>query len=140
MVRLHKLLDEKTQIRRGRRILLNMEITFFAWFAELFGSIVAGLSIFLLHETDKETSKRSAGLIAGVIYNWVVPAAYLINLSDVKLVILDSKLYINITNKFFPHINQVAPIDNIMKGKEIENDEECNPFEKFPEYNIFASI
>ena len=140
MVKLRNLLDDKSKIRRGRRILLNMEITFLAWFVEFVGSILFALSIFLLHESEKETSKRSSGLISGVIYSWIVPAVYLINLSDVKLAILDSKLYLKVTNMFFPHINQVAPIDNIIQGKRTANDEECNPFTKFPEYNIFDGM
>ena len=88
-----------------------MKITFLAWFAEFVGGTMAALSILLLHETDKETSKRSAGLIAWIIYSWIVPAIYLINNTDVKLAILDSKLYVNITNIFFLHINQVVTVD-----------------------------
>ena len=140
MLRLRKLLDEKSKIRRGRRILLNMEITFLAWFAEFVGGTMAAVSIALLHETDKETSKRSAALIAGVIYTWIVPAVYMINSSDVKSAILDSKLYVTITSIIFPHINQVVPVEYKIEDRQNAFDEEFNPFAKFPEYNIFGSI
>ena len=109
MVKLHKLLAASKKIRRRRRIFLNMHISFVAWVIESFGGVAGMLMIFLPHENR---TTRGLQFITGFVYFLVVPCAYLMNSSDVKSVILNNATYLKFTNRFFPRINQIAPVNN----------------------------
>ena len=109
MVRLDKLLAEKSKIRRGRRILLNIHITFLAWIVELIGFIVGFIGLLLQHKTNGPRFLRN---ITGVFYFILVPSTYLINSSNVKSLILDNKLYLTFINKFLPNSLIMLPPDN----------------------------
>ena len=107
MVRLRKLLSDTAKVRRNRRIILNMQVSFLAWLLEFIGGLMAILMIFLPQEND---TTRGLNLLTGVLYLIIVPSAYLINSADVKSAIVDSKPYLAFMNKFAPHsMNQIVP-------------------------------
>ena len=85
-------------------------MTFLAWLIELIGFLISLLIIFLKFGS---ITTRSLQNVTGVIYFVITPSAYLINnYTKVKLYILDSSVYIGITNQFFSHtIHQIVPSD-----------------------------
>ena len=109
MITLRTLLTERKKLRRRRRIFLNIHITFVAWLMEFFGGLAGALMIFLPHENR---TTRGLQLITGFMYFIATPCAYLMNSSDVKSMILDNPIYLKFTNTFFPHINQIVPVNN----------------------------
>ena len=109
MVRLRKLLTNSKKVRRRRRIFLNMHITFVTWLLEFIGGFAGVLMIFLPHENR---TTRGLQLFTGFMYFLIVPSAYLINSSDVKNLIIDNPTYLKFTNRFFPRINQIVPVNN----------------------------
>ena len=109
MVKLRKLLTDSKQIRRRRRILLNIHITIIAWLLEILGSFVTYFMVFLPPENG---TTRGLHFITGVMYFIVVPSVYLMNSSDVKSVILDNKIYMAIVNRLYRRTNQIVPANN----------------------------
>jgi hypothetical protein len=119
MVKLRKLLADSRKIRTRRRIFLNLNITFMSWIAECFGSITWGL---MSYYPQENRTTRGLQCILGVMYMIVIPCSYILNSSDVKKMIIDNRIFLGFTNKFFPRINQVAPAHQY-RDKELQNEE-----------------
>ena len=100
MVRLRKLLPDSSKIRRHRRIVVNLQITFLAWLVEVFGFFLIFLGTFILgHENN--VVNLSMQLLTVIVYFNIMPCIFLINDSDVKAQIIESDWYnrfLNISN------------------------------------------
>ena len=104
MEKLRNLISGDTKARRYRRIVLNLHITYLAWAVESTGFLFGALMTFLQHENNKT---RVLQIVTGIIYFILVPSTYLINSNDIKATMVDSKLYLAYTNKFFPQSTNV---------------------------------
>ena len=89
-------ISEKTKITRHRRTLLIIHITGLAWIVEFFGFAFAALAAILL------PGARILQAIPGLVYFIIAPSAYLINSSDVKAFVMENRLFISFTNKYYP--------------------------------------
>ena len=85
-----------------------MNICITAWIIELLGSFV-GIVVFFSPQEYRTT--MALQILCGIIYNIAVPSTYLINSKDVKKRILDNRIYLSFTNRFFPHVNQILPMN-----------------------------
>ena len=103
---MRKLLADSRKIRRGRRIFLNMNITIMSWITESFGSHIF---VLMSYYPDENRTTRGLQCVCGFMYMIVIPCTYLLNSSDVKKMIIDNRIYLAFINKFYPHINQLAP-------------------------------
>ena len=119
MVKLRKLLTDSRKIRRGRRIFLNMNITIMTWITETFGGHIF---VLMSYYPDENRTTRGLHCILGFMYMIVIPCSYLLNSSDVKKMIIDNRIYLAFTNKFFPNINQLAP-EHRNQDQELQNQE-----------------
>ena len=121
MVKLRKLLSESSKIRRHRRILLNIHITFLAWALEVFGFLVGfTFGMIIGHQNN---STRGVQMILSVIYLIIVPGAHIINSIDVKQRIVQSNIYIGFVNKVYgPLTSKVVPINNVNEPNRIVHD------------------
>ena len=117
MVKLRKLLSDSSKIRRRRCIFLSMNITIISWLTECIGSVAM---TFMIYYPQENRTNRVLLCFIISIYFIIVPCTYLMNSSDVKNRIVENRIYLAITNMFFPHVNQIVPINN--KDKEAEKD------------------
>ena len=118
MVKLHKLLSDKQKIRRRRRIVLSLNITTISWITECVGSIAM---VFLIHYSKDAWMKRILQYCIASIYSIIVPCTYLMKSSDFRKRIVDNPIYIAMTNRLFPHINQIRPINH--NNNEVEQND-----------------
>ena len=109
MVKLRKLLSDSRKIRRRRRIFLAMNITIVSWLTEFFGNIAWGL---MGYYPQENRTTRGLQYILFFMYFIVIPSSYLLNTSDIRKTIVDSRIYLAFTNRFFSHINQIRPANN----------------------------
>ena len=106
---LNKLLNENSKVTRRRRILLNIHITVIAWLLEFIGYLFGFLTTFMLQDND---TMRSFQIISSIIYFNIVPGSYLINSSEIKDFLINSKIYVIFTNTFYSKsINKVMPAE-----------------------------
>ena len=115
MVKLRNLLSDSRKIRRRRLIFLSMNITIISWLTEFVGSIA--ITLMILFPQEKRTTRLLEYLIDS-IYLIIVPCTYLMNSSDVKNRIVDNRIYLAITNRFFTHVNKIVPKNNDDKEAE----------------------
>ena len=112
MLKLRKLLVDKTKIQRHQRILLNIHITVPAWLVESISYIMGSISVFLSQQNNITRGLQS---FAGLIYFVAVPGVYLVNNGYTKSAILDNKLYLALINNVFPSsVQEIAPNDDII--------------------------
>ena len=119
MAKLRTLLSEKDKIRRGRRIFLNMNIHIFAWIVELFGNLSFLLMVF---SPQENWTTRGVQLVVGFFYFIAIPSTYLMSSSDFKRIVLHNWIYRAFIDRFFPHINQIVPLnrdDNENMGADV---------------------
>ena len=111
MSKLSKLLAKSSKIRRNRRILLNIQITIIAWLVEVFAAVIAAIMMHAPYESNnREFYTAILEQITDLLYFIILPSIYLINSHDFKTTILDSKLYLAFTNKFFFNsVNKIVP-------------------------------
>ena len=151
MVKLRKLLSDSSKARRHRRNVVNLQITFLAWFIEVCGFFLLFLGQFILgHENNVVNFVLQ--LLTRIIYCNILPCIFLLNDSDVKGQIVESKWYnifLNICNCQYniqsdnedaeeivdnqmhqqnPDENSKAPINSHDGRNEnnIESTEQCN--------------
>ena len=117
MIKLRKLLSDSRKIRRRRRIFLSMNITIASWLTEFFGNIAWGLMAYYPQENG---TTRGLQYLVFFMYFIVIPSSYLLNTSDIRKTIVDSRNYLAFTNRFFPHINQIQPVNND-QNEELDN-------------------
>ena len=108
MVRLRNLLPHDSKLRRNRRVLLNIHVSFFAWILEFILGVLGVLAFFFM----PFNSSRVVRVLLCALYSIFVPGAYLIQDSDLKTVIVESKFYILFANIVAHHyMNQIIPKD-----------------------------
>ena len=109
MTRLRKILTDSSKEGRHRRKILNVLITFFAWLVESMGFLVIFLGTFLLgHENNYFNFFMQT--LTLVIYFNILPYVFMMNNSNLKDNIIESKLYGIILSVF--NCNYVKQADN----------------------------
>ena len=98
MIDLRDLLNKRSIIRRNRRVLLNIQITILAWSLEMVGSIIGAMMFWMPIENG---TSRCIQMATGLMYFVMIPSVYLINSTDKKSKIMDSKIYLAFTEMFF---------------------------------------
>ena len=108
MWRLRNLLPDDSKRRRNRRNLLNVHVSFFVWSLEfMFGFL--GVLTFVFMPFN---SSRIVDIVCFVFYAIILPGAYLLNDSNIKLVIVESRFYILFANTVArDSMNQIVPSD-----------------------------
>ena len=107
MANLRKLLNERSIIRRNRRVLLNIQITIVAWSLEFVGSIFGALMFWMPFENQ---TSRIFQLMTSAIYFVMIPSIYLVNGDDTKSKIMESKIYLVFTDTFFSRtVHHIEP-------------------------------
>ena len=105
-MRLRNLLPDDSKYRRNRRILLNVQISFFVWILEFMLGCLGVLVFFVM----PFNSSRAVDIVCLVFYTIVVPGAYLINDPELKSKMVDSRFYILFTNTVaHNYMNQIIP-------------------------------
>ena len=108
MVRLRNLLPHDSKLRRNRRVLLNIHVSFFAWILEFILGVL-GVLVFIFMPFY---SSRVVQVLLLALYSIFVPGAYLIQDSDLKSFIVESKFYILFANFIANnYMNQIIPKD-----------------------------
>ena len=106
MVNLRNLLADDSKLRRNRRVLLNVHVSFIVWMLEFMLGFLVVLNFFVM----PLNSSRGVDIVSLIFYTIVVPGAYLINDSDLKSQIVDSKFYILFANTVaHGYANQIIP-------------------------------
>ena len=109
MWRLRNLLPDDSKLRRNRRRLFNVHISFFVWILEFILGFLAVLVFFLM----PFNASRVVDIVCLVFYSNIVPGAYLLNDSDLKSVIVESRFYIRFANTVArDSMNQIVPSDS----------------------------
>ena len=106
MEKLRKLLTKSSKIRRNRRLLLNIQMQFLAWFLEVLLAVIAILIIF----SPFSLASTFANHFSAIGYFVIVPGMYLVNCCELKTIVVQNQWYIKFTNVFFPNaINAIIP-------------------------------
>ena len=93
MVKLRNLLDDSAKARRHHKNLLNVQVTFLAWFAESMGFLIIFLGTFVLGHENNVVNFCMQTLTLVVYFN-ILPCVFLIkDSSELKIDILDSSWY-----------------------------------------------
>jgi hypothetical protein len=112
MIKLRKLLCDSSKVKRRRRILLNMQMTFLAWVVEFLGFAFILLGIFIIGNNNNIVS-FIIQIVSVLLMGILVPSTYLINNYSFKSLVLKNKSYLSIIDKLFPvPINQLNYADN----------------------------
>ena len=98
MIDLRNLLNKRSIIRRNRRVLLNIQITILAWSLEMVGSVIGAMMFWMPIENG---TNRCLQMATALMYYVMIPSVYLINSTDTKSKIMDSKIYLAFTEMFF---------------------------------------
>ena len=105
---LRNLLTRDSKLRRNRRVLINVHVSFFAWILEFTVGLLGVLLFFL----TPFNSSRPVRMLLLVLYSICVPGAYLINDADLKSDIVENKLYIRFANIVaHNYTNRIVPKD-----------------------------
>ena len=147
---LRKLLSKSSKIKRNRRKLLNLQISCVAWATEVIGGLVGILMIFLPFQN---VFTRGRQIFTDVLYFVILPSIFLTNSDEAKSSILQNKLYLRFTDRFFNQaINKIVPahdkdeeLDKVKdncescgaKLAELDHEQNCTPFKKFPQFDTF---
>ena len=119
MVKLTNLLDDSAKARRHHKNLLNVQVTFLAWFAESMGFLIIFLGTFVLGHENNVVNFCMQTLTLVVYFN-ILPCVFLIkDSSELKINILDSSWYDKILNMFCCHYNKKD--DNEVPRNVLEN-------------------
>ena len=119
MVRLRNLLDDSAKARRHHKNLLNVQVTFLAWFAESMGFLVIFLGIFVLGHENNVVNFCMQTLTLVVYFN-ILPCVFLIkDSSELKINILDSSWYTHILVMFCCHYNRKD--EDVVQRNVLEN-------------------
>ena len=112
MIKLRKLLCDSSKVKRRRRILLSMQMTFLAWVVEFLGFVFILLGIFIIGKNNNIITFVIQTVTALLIFI-LVPSTYLINNSSFKSLVLKNKLYLSLIDKLFHvPINQPNSADH----------------------------
>ena len=99
MKRLKKLLPDSAKNRRGRRIVLNIQITIVGWLIEVFGFLTIVVGIYILgHENGIVTLTMQTFTM--VLYGILLPGSVLVSSSESKDYIAESNWYLRLINWF----------------------------------------
>ena len=99
MERLKKLLSDASKNRRSRRNVLSIQITILGWLVELLGFLTLAIGSFVLgHENSNVTMIMQ--MVTMIFYAIFLPCTILINSSEVKDRIAESRLYLTLFNMF----------------------------------------
>ena len=99
MLRLRKIMSDSAKDMRHRRNLINIHITFLGWLVEFSGFFIMVLgSFFIGHSSVYITLLLQT--INIIILFIILPCVYLINDSDLKENIVESKYYLTILQFF----------------------------------------
>ena len=99
LVKLRKLLSESSKSLRHRRNLINIHITFLTWLVECIGFFFIVLGSAILGHNNSIATLSLQTLTLLFFFN-IVPCTFLINKSDLKGTMADSKWYISFLNLF----------------------------------------
>lgn len=97
MRNLRKLLSESTKVNRRRRMHLTIQITIMSWIVEILSFFVIFLGTFILGNKNSIVT-LSLQTLTALCYLVVVPSMYLVSSSDIKTMVLSSKLYLAFNN------------------------------------------
>ena len=93
MVKLRNLLDDSAKARRHHKNLLNVQVTFLAWFAESMGFVIIFLGTFVLGHENNVVNFCMQTLTLVVYFN-ILPCVFLLkDSSELKIKIVDSSWY-----------------------------------------------
>ena len=119
MVRLRNLLDDSAKARRHHKNLLNVQVTFLAWFAESMGFLIIFLGTFVLGHENNFVNFSMQTLTLVVYFN-ILPCVFLLkDSSEIKINILDSSWYDNILVMFSCHYNKKD--DDVVQRNVLQN-------------------
>ena len=119
MVKLRNLLDDSAKARRHHKNLLNVQVTFLAWFAESMGFLIIFLGTFVLGHENNFVNFCMQTLTLVVYFN-ILPCVFLIkDSSELKIDILDSSWYDNILGMFCCRYNKKE--DGVVQRNVLEN-------------------
>ena len=119
MVRLRNLLDDSAKARRHRKNLLNVQVTFLAWFAESIGFLIIFLGTFVLGHENNFVNFCLQTITLFMCFN-LLPCIFLLkDSSELKINILDSSWYDNILVMFCCHYNEKD--DDVVQRNVLEN-------------------
>ena len=97
MMRLKNVLSDSCKLRRRRRNLINIHITFLGWLVESFGFILILLGSFILGHSSPSITLILQTLTIIVQTN-ILPLVFLINDPELKANIVDSRYYLMFLN------------------------------------------
>ena len=119
MVILRNLLNDSAKTRRHHKNLLNVQVTFLAWFAESMGFLIIFLGTFVLGHENNFVNFCMQTLTLVVYFN-ILPCVFLLkDSSELKINILDSMWYDKILVMFFCHYNKKD--DDVVQRNVLEN-------------------
>ena len=119
MVKLRNLLDDTAKTRRHHKNLLNVQVTFLAWFAESMGFLIIFLGTFVLGHENNLVNFCMQTLTLVVYFN-ILPCVFLIkDSSELKINILDSSWYNHILVMFCCQYNKEE--DDVVQRNVLEN-------------------
>ena len=99
MKRLKKMLPDSSKNRRSRRNVLSINITILGWLVELLGFLTVAIGSFILgHENSYVTLIMQ--VLTMLFYDILLPCTILVNSSEVKDKIAESRLYLTLFNRF----------------------------------------
>ena len=99
LVKLRKLLSESSKSRRHRRNLINIHITILSWLVEFIAFFFVLLGSFILGH-DNSIVTLSLQSLTILFYFNILPCIFLINDSDFKGLMAESRWYISFLSLF----------------------------------------
>ena len=119
MVKLRNLLDDSAKTRRYNKNLLNVQVTFLAWFAESMGFLIIFLGTFVLGHENNFVNFCMQTLTLVVYFN-ILPCIFLLkDSSELKINILDSNWYDELLVMFCCHYSKKD--DDVVQRNVLEN-------------------
>ena len=99
MISLKYILPDVYKNRRSRRIVLNIQITVLGWLVEIFGCLTIAVGVYVIgHGNGMVTLVLQ--ICTMVLYGVLLPCSILINSSEVKDFIVESKFYMRLIKWF----------------------------------------
>lgn len=93
------MLPDSSKNRRSRRNVLSINITILGWLVELLGFLTVAIGSFILgHENSYVTLIMQ--VLTMLFYDILLPCTILVNSSEVKDKIAESRLYLTLFNRF----------------------------------------